>query len=117
MIDTLKSLPAKPKIYLCSPIPAFKPSWTISDSIIVNGEMPIIKKLVKKNKCGFIDLHTHYIYKDMMLGDGIHPNAKGAEKMAEIVFDVLANDPMPIATASSDKATTKKATKKSKKKK
>ena len=92
MIDTLKALPSKPKIYLCSPIPAFKGSWTINDSVIVNGEMPIIQKLVKKNKCGFIDLHTLYIYKDMMLGDGIHPNAKGAEKLAGIVYETLKAD-------------------------
>ena len=89
MIDTLKALPSKPKIYLCSPIPAFKDSWTISDSVIVNGEMPIIKKLAKKNKCQFIDLHTSYTYGDMMLNDGIHPNAKGAAKMADIIFDAI----------------------------
>ena len=89
MIDTLKALPSKPKIYLCSPIPAFKDSWTISDSIIVNGEMPIIKKLAKKNKCQFIDLHTSYTYGDLMLKDGIHPNAKGAEKMANIIFEAI----------------------------
>ena len=89
MIDTLKALPSKPKIYLCSPIPAFKDSWTINDSVIVNGEMPIIKKLAKKNKCKFIDLHTSYTYGDMMLDDGIHPNAKGAAKMADIIFDAI----------------------------
>lgn len=89
MIDTLKALPSKPKIYLCSPIPAFKDTWTISDSVIVNGEMPIIKKLAKKNKCQFVDLHTSYTYGDMMLNDGIHPNAKGAEKMADIIFDAI----------------------------
>ena len=89
MIDTLKALPSKPKIYLCSPIPAFKDSWTINDSVIVNGEMPIIKKLAKKNKCQFIDFHTSYTYGDMMLNDGIHPNAKGAAKMADIIFDAI----------------------------
>ncbi len=89
MIDTLKALPANPKIYLCSPIPAFKETWTISDSVIVNGEMPILQKLAKKNKCGFIDLHTLYNYKDLMLGDGIHPNGKGAEKIADLVYMVL----------------------------
>lgn len=89
MIDTLKALPSKPKIYLCSPIPAYKDSWTISDSVIVNGEMPIIKKLAKKNKCQFIDLHTSYTYGDMMLKDGIHPNAKGSEKMANIIFEAI----------------------------
>ena len=89
MIDTLKALPSKPKIYLCSPIPAFKDSWTINDSIIVNGEMPVIQKLAKKNKCLFIDLHTLYNYSNLMQRDGIHPTAKGAGKMAEIIYEAL----------------------------
>lgn len=89
MVDSLKALPSKPKVYLCSPIPAFKPSWTINDSVIVNGEIPVIKKVAKKNKCGYIDLHTQFTYADMMLDDGIHPNGKGAEKMAEIIFDAI----------------------------
>ncbi len=89
MIDTLKALPAKPKICLCSPIPAYKPSWTISDSTIVNGEMPIIQKLAKKNKCRFIDLHTLFNSEDLMQHDGIHPTAKGAGKIADLVYQVL----------------------------
>jgi len=105
MIDTLKALPAKPKIYLCSPIPAFKDSWTISDSVIVNGEMPIIQKLAKKNKCGFIDLHTLYNYSDLMQKDGIHPTAKGAGKMAEIIYEVLAT---PAKTSQSKTAAKRK---------
>lgn len=89
MVDSLKALPSKPKIYLCSPIPVFKPTWTMSDSIVVNGEIPIIKKIAKKNKCTFVDLHSLYTYKDLMLDDGIHPNGKGAAKLAEIVYDAL----------------------------
>ena len=109
MIDTLKALPSNPKIYLCSPIPAFKDTWTISDSVIVNAEMPIIQKLAKKNKCSFIDLHTSYIYKDMMLSDGIHPNAKGAEKLAGIVYEAL------MAPEKEQKADARKSSKKKKK--
>ena len=89
MIDTLNALPAKPRIYLCSPIPAFRDIWTISDSVIVNGEVPVIQKLAKKNKCQYIDLHTLYNYKDLMQPDGIHPTAKGAGKIAGIVYDAM----------------------------
>lgn len=89
MIDTLKALPAKPRIYLCSPIPAFRDIWTISDSVIVNGEVPVIQKLAKKNKCQYIDLHTLYNYKDLMQPDGIHPTAKGAGKIAGIVYEAM----------------------------
>lgn len=92
MLEALKALPSKPKVYLCSPIPAFKPTWNINDSIIQNEEMPVIKKLVKKYKTGYIDLHALYTYRDLMLDDGIHPNGKGAEKLAGIIYDALRKD-------------------------
>lgn len=91
MIDSLKNLTSKPQIYLCSPIPAIKDSWTINDSVIVNGEIPVIQKIAKKNKCGFIDLHAQFANPKLMQGDGIHPTAKGAEKMAEIIYDAMIN--------------------------
>lgn len=47
MVDTLRALPSKPQIYVCSPIPAAR-IWGISDSVIVNGEIPAIKRVVKK---------------------------------------------------------------------
>ena len=90
MVDTLKSLPAKPQVYLATPIPAFKGTWNINDSVIVNGIIPIIKKVAKKKRCKIIDLHTEYYqYGGLVLADGIHPNAKGAAKMADIIFNAL----------------------------
>lgn len=90
MVDTLKSLPAKPQVYLATPIPAFKGTWNINDSVIVNGIIPIIKKVAKKKRCKIIDLHTEYSqYGGLVLADGIHPNAKGAAKMADIIFNAL----------------------------
>ncbi len=90
MIDTLKALPSKPRILLCTPIPAVKQTWGISDSVTVSLIIPAIKKLAKKNKLQVIDLHT--LCADMggmMLADGIHPNEKGAAKMAEIIAQEL----------------------------
>lgn len=90
IIDTLKALPSKPRIYLCTPIPAFKPTWTISDSVIVNLEIPAIQKLAKKNKLKVIDLHTLFADQEKnMLKDGIHPDMKGAARMAEIIAGQL----------------------------
>ena len=90
MIDTLKALPSKPRIYLCTPIPAFKETWGISDSVIVNLEIPAITKLAKKNKLKVIDLHTLYASEGKkMLSDGIHPDAKGAARIAELVAAAL----------------------------
>jgi acetyl esterase/lipase/lysophospholipase L1-like esterase len=90
MLDSLKSLPSKPVIYLATPIPAFKPTWNINDHVISEEIIPDIRKLAKKNKCRLIDLHTDYApYSSLQQEDGIHPTAKGAEKLAELIAPTL----------------------------
>lgn len=85
MVDTLRALPSKPQIYVCSPIPAAR-IWGISDSVIVNGEIPAIKRVVKKNKLAYIDLHTEFKPTEgLMQRDGIHPTDKGAAQLAKII--------------------------------
>jgi acetyl esterase/lipase/lysophospholipase L1-like esterase len=86
MIDSLKSLPTHPDIYLCSPIPAAK-IWNIQDSVIVNEISPILKKSAKKNKLHFIDLHSAFHNNDgkQMQRDGIHPTKAGAQQLARII--------------------------------
>lgn len=89
MVDTLQALPSKPKIYLATPIRALKPTWNISDSLIANAIIPVIKKVAKKRKCALIDLHTSFDNSGLMLQDGIHPSRKGAARMAELIYEAI----------------------------
>lgn len=90
MVDALQANKNNPRIFLCTPIPAFKPTWNINDSVIVHGITPVINKVAKKNKLQVIDLHTLYANDgDKMIADGIHPDAKGARRMAEIIAELL----------------------------
>ena len=79
-----------PKIILCTPIPAFKKSWNINDEIITNNIIPIQQEVASEYNLKVIDLHTLFgDGKDTMLDDGIHPNGKGAQKMAKIIADAI----------------------------
>ena len=91
MIDALKALPAKPKIYLCTPIPAAKETWTISDKVIAEEMCPLILAAAKKNKLQpVIDLHAALTGRDdLYQGDGIHPNETGARLIAETVAKAI----------------------------
>jgi lysophospholipase L1-like esterase len=91
MIDALKALPSQPKIYLCTPIPAIKDSWTINEQVIAGEIIPIIEKAVKKNGlAGVIDLHTAFEGQEALyLPDGIHPTQQGARKIAATVAKVI----------------------------
>ncbi|MBQ9640232.1 MAG: alpha/beta hydrolase fold domain-containing protein [Bacteroidaceae bacterium] len=86
MVDSLRSLPSKPRIILASPITAYKPTWNISDSIITTAIMPALQKFAKKQKLEYLELHT--LFQDdgkQMQNDGIHPNDKGAAQLADII--------------------------------
>lgn len=91
MIDKLKALPSHPRIYICTPIPAFKPTWTINEKVIAEEQIPILAEAVRKNKlAGLIDLHSAFAgADDLVQPDGIHPNDAGARKMAEIVAKTI----------------------------
>ena len=80
----------KPKIFLCTPIPAFKPTWNINDKVITDEIIPIQQKVAKQYGLQVIDLHTLMANDgDKVIGDGIHPDDKGAKKMAEIIAEAL----------------------------
>ncbi|MGI6224256.1 MAG: acetylxylan esterase AxeA1 [Prevotella sp.] len=87
MIDSLKKCPSHPKIYLSTPIKAISHNYDINDSVIVNGIIPIIYKVAKKNKLPVIDLHELFpaSEKDMLQSDGIHPTSNGSNRMAQII--------------------------------
>jgi acetyl esterase/lipase/lysophospholipase L1-like esterase len=91
MIDSLKALPSKPRILLATPIPAYAETWGIRDSVIVNGVIPVIRKIAKKNKLEVIDLHSSFSNEDgkQVLPDAIHPTAQGAKQMANIIFEAI----------------------------
>ena len=58
--------------------------------MIVNNIIPIQQEVAKQYGLQVIDLHTLFAEDgDKMLGDGIHPNEKGARRMAEIIADAI----------------------------
>ena len=84
------SASAKPQIYLCTPIPAFKSTWNINDSVIAGGVIPIQQEVAAKYGLKVIDLHILFSGdEDKVLPDGIHPDDKGAARMADIIAEAL----------------------------
>ncbi len=76
----------KPQIFLCTPIPAFKSTWDINDSIIVNHIIPIQQEVARQYGLQVIDLNQLFAADaDKMQQDGIHPNAKGVHRLAELI--------------------------------
>ncbi len=88
-IDTLKTIPGQPQIYLCLPVPVYKTEWGINDSTLVNGVIPIIAELAKQNELTIIDLYQEMSGQPENFPDNIHPNEQGAKKMAAIIANII----------------------------
>lgn len=89
MLDTLKSLPSHPDIYLCYPSKAYQVGSHINDSIIAGEITPMIRQVAKKNKLPVIDLHSAMDGKPQLFPDNVHPNEEGARLMAKTVYESL----------------------------
>ena len=48
LIESFRSLPSKPEIWLCLPVPAYGSAWSINDSIISNGVIPYIREVAQE---------------------------------------------------------------------
>ena len=85
LIDTFKTIPTHPRIYLCLPVPVFKTKWGINDSTVVHGVIPIVEKVAKANKLTVIDLYHQMKDQGANFPDSIHPNEKAVRIMAAII--------------------------------
>jgi len=85
LIDTFRTIPTHPQIYLCLPVPVFKTKWGINDSTVVNGVIPIVEKLANANHLPVIDLYHDMLDQGANFTDSIHPNEYAAKVMAGFI--------------------------------
>jgi len=85
LIDTFNTIPNKPKIYLCLPVPVFRTMWGINDSTLTAFVIPTIEETAKNNNLAVIDLYHPMLDEEENFPDFIHPNEAAAKKMANLV--------------------------------
>ncbi len=85
LVEHFLALPAKPKIYLCHPVPAYPGNWGINDETIKKEVLPLVDAVAKETKSEVIDLYKALSRKPKLFPDKVHPNAAGAKLIAETV--------------------------------
>ena len=89
LIESFRALPAKPRVLLCLPMPAFKVMWGIDDDVLVKQQVPILRQVAFETGTELIDLHTVFLNKEAWFPDNIHPNAEGAALMAKVIGGIV----------------------------
>jgi acetyl esterase/lipase/lysophospholipase L1-like esterase len=92
MVDTFSTITPKPKIILCIPPPIFTNTFTISDSVMVNGIMPKVLATAQAKGLSIIDARTALLTKQSCFAkDGVHPDTLGAKMIADIFYEGILN--------------------------
>lgn len=101
MIDTLQTIIPKPRILLCTPIPAWKNAagqdpFGIRGPVIKDEIIPIIRKVAQEKGLAVLDLHTPYLPYQGLTPDGVHPNAAGLDTLAHILYRAFNQVPVSV---------------------
>jgi acyl-CoA thioesterase-1 len=95
LVQEFQSLPSKPKIYLCHPVPAFPGNFGIRDEVIKDEVNPAVDQVAKETGAELIDLYTALKDHKDLFPDKVHPNADGARLMAEAIYKSLTGKDAP----------------------
>ena len=89
MVRHFRELPGKPRVFVALPVAVLKSSFGINEKG-VREQLPVLAKVAREEGAGLIDLHSAVAAAELFDKDGVHPNAAGAMKIAEIIHAALA---------------------------
>lgn len=95
MIERFSLLSARPRIYVCLPVPVYEDRWGIRESVVKNEAIPILMRVAEEKEVQTIDLYAALSGKRGLFPDRIHPNAEGAGVMAGVIYEVLTGEKAP----------------------
>lgn len=95
-VKELKAIPSVEKVYVMAPPPAFKSKESNEyaafkiDPVVIRDEIrDIVKNCTMQNEVEYIDLYGLMDGHPEYMTDGVHPNKKGNEVIAEYISQII----------------------------
>ncbi len=92
LIRSFQSLPSKPRLILCRPVPLFrdrgKQPWD-TDRILRDEILPKIDEVARRTGLPVVDLNATFSDQSALMPDGVHPDTRGATLMARTLYTAL----------------------------
>lgn len=100
LIDSLRTIPSSPQIYICAPSPMVLETPGLDSLRVADLQerqprlqelIEVIKNIAIEKNTNFIDLNTPMANKPEIFTekDGVHPNMAGYTVIAELVYDAI----------------------------
>jgi lysophospholipase L1-like esterase len=102
LIDTLAAMASKPRIFVCTPIPAWKKSdsseaYGVRGAVIQNEIIPKLKQTAQAKGAVVLDLWSGYQPYQRLSPDGVVPNAEGQDTLAHLLYRAYKTAPTALA--------------------
>ena len=96
LVESFRSLPGKPRIYICTPCPVVGAgSFDITNAGVAE-EVGWVKELAAELHVGLVDMNAAFAGKSELLPDKVHPNAEGATLLAGTAYSALTGKEPPV---------------------
>jgi len=90
LIESFQALETRPKIWLCTPAPAYRGKGGGPDRVIQEEVIPLIRRIARRTGLPVIDLNKALLGRKDLFPDGVHPDAQGAGLIADTVYEAIA---------------------------
>lgn len=87
MVDTFRQSNPYARFFACYPPPAYEVVWDIRDSVIVNGVIPAVDRILDSAGAELIDFYSPLVDSVDLFPDKIHPSEVGSAVMAGIAYE------------------------------
>ena len=93
LLDSYKNLSSNPKIFICTPPPAFAVNGVVAYDIqaeTISNEITFaIREIAQEEDIEVIELQELFDGKSELFVDGLHPNVDGGKLLAYAVYEVI----------------------------
>ncbi len=95
MIEHFADLPSEPRIWVCLPVPMYGALRSLNDRTLRRELIPVIREVASEQEVPVIDLYSALDDAPEYFPDGVHPNADGARRIAETVWEAVRDEIRP----------------------
>lgn len=89
LIRAFQALDSRPKVWICTPAPVFSEAYEPYDEIIREEIRPAVREVGRRAGVPVIDLYAALEDQGHLFPDRVHPNAEGAERIAQAIYSVV----------------------------
>jgi acyl-CoA thioesterase I len=92
LITAFQSLPSNPKIWIVQPPPIFDSTLPLKNSILLETILPSIQTVANQTGVHLVDANSPLLDCHDYFSDGVHPNGRGAQIIADSIYAELKSE-------------------------